>query len=346
MKNAAGKIMTSCLFVLLFAAGCLMLFMMRHEAGRAVIWSVGLYTVLVAGLFVAYTLLIRKHLNNRLGELSNTIQAITNMEEHVAFSNIEENMLSKIQAQIIKLSGILKAQNDRYQEESRAVKSLISDISHQLRTPLTNLNIYHGLLMDDQLSAEKRSEFTQHVHGQIEKLNWLLESLIMMSRLEVGMIELNKEEHNLEDTVLTAIKQVFAKAVEKEIDIRLVCDQPIMTKHDKRWTGEAIFNLLDNAVKYFEPHGRIEISMNIYEIFARIDVADHGPGMKEEEINRIFQRFYRGQNAKSVHGAGIGLYLVRQIISQQGGYVKVKSAVGKGSVFSIFLPYHEGNKIN
>lgn len=297
-----------------------------------------LFIVMLAALFIGYTLAIRKQMSMILNKLSETIQSLMNMQDHVVFSTLEDTMLSKLQTQIIKLSRTLQAQNQRHQEDSEAVKSLISDISHQLKTPLTNLNMYYNMLLDSKLPDDKRTEFTQIVQTELIRLNWLMDSLIKMSRLETGIIKLNMESQPIDNTVLTAIKQIFPKANDKQIELRFHSDQTIVMKHDVRWTGEAIVNLLDNAVKYTQAHGTIDITIQKYETFARINVKDNGAGITEQEINSIFQRFYRGENAKQTEGVGIGLYLVRKIVTQQGGYMKVSSVIGHGSSFSIFMP--------
>ena len=323
---------------MLLSSGFITILIVVNASNKILIYSI-LFIILFAVLFIGYTLAVRKQLNIVLNKLSETIQSLMNVQDHVSFSTLEDTMLSKLQTQIIKLSSVLKAQNQRHQEDNKAVKSLISDISHQLKTPLTNLNMYYNMLLDEKLSTDKRIEFTQIVQNEIIRLNWLMESLIKMSRLETGIIKLNMENQSIENTVLTAIKQILPKASDKQIELMFHSEESIIIKHDVRWTGEAIVNLLDNAVKYTKEQGKIDITIQKYEIFARIDVKDNGTGITEHEINTIFQRFYRGQNAKQTEGVGIGLYLARKIVTQQGGYMKVSSVKGEGSVFSIFIPH-------
>lgn len=319
-------------------SGSYITFLVVTNASYKILFISILFIVSLAILIIGYTLAVRKQMGMVLNNLSETIQSLMNMQDHVVFSTLEDTMLSKLQAQIIKLSRTLQAQNQRHQEDGEAVKSLISDISHQLKTPLTNLNMYYNLLLDSKLPPNKRIEFTLIVQNELIRLNWLMDSLIKMSRLESGIIKLNIENQSIDNTVLTAIKQVFPKASDKQIELRFHSDQAIVMKHDVRWTGEAIVNLLDNAVKYTQSHGIINITIQKYEMFVRINVEDNGAGITEKEINSIFQRFYRGDNAKQTEGVGIGLYLVRKIVTQQGGYLKVSSESGKGSSFSIFMP--------
>ncbi len=338
MRMTFSKIIIALLITfMLLSGGFITSLVVTNASNKILLFSI-LFIVLLTVLFIGYTLAVRKQMNIVLNKLSETIQSLMNMQDHVVFSTLEDTMLSKLQTQIIKLSRMLKAQNQRHQEDGEAVKSLISDISHQLKTPLTNLNMYNNMLLDDKLSADKRTEFTHIVQNEIIRLNWLMESLIKMSRLETGIIKLNLENQPIENTVLTAIKQILPKASDKHIELTFHSEQSVVIEHDVRWTGEALVNLLDNAVKYTQEHGKIDISIQKYEMFARVDVKDNGMGITEKEINSIFQRFYRGANAKQTEGVGIGLYLVRKIVIQQGGYMKVSSVIGQGSIFSVFLP--------
>lgn len=302
---------------------------------------VTLYAVVFIALFfilaVLFMLCIRGKIEKVLIALSLTIQSLIKDEDNYIFTEIEDNMLSKLQGQIIRLSSILKYRNAKIKEEKDNIKSLISDIAHQLKTPLANLKMYESLVLDHSLEDDKRMEFFQQIQNQINKLNWLVQSLIKMSRLETGVIQLTPKSQSIEDTILTAIRQAYPFAERKNTEISFVCNHNLELNHDEKWTAEALFNIIDNAVKYTQSGGKIDISVTKYELFTRIDIADNGIGLYESEINNIFKRFYRGEDASAVDGIGIGLYLAREIISQQGGYIKVKSQKGEGSIFTVFM---------
>ncbi|AIQ37820.1 sensor histidine kinase [Paenibacillus sp. FSL R5-0345] len=338
MKNPFSKIIWSSfvLFAVIVALfGSLLIY---YKPERSVIIGAMVFVGMMALLFISFVLALRKEMLNTLSSLSGLIQELINGQMTQMFPVQEDTLLSKLQHQVIQLSELLSSQKQRYREESQEVKTLISDISHQLKTPLANLGMYNSLLMDEGLPAEKRSEFTRHMGSQIEKLSWLMENLIKLSRLESGIIELHAEKLNLENTVLSAIKQAFPAAEQKNIEILLEADQGIALQHDPKWMGEAIYNIIDNALKYTLGPGSIRITLQRYDLFARIDVADGGIGIPSAEINDIFKRFYRGAGSNGTEGVGIGLYLARKIVAEQGGYIKVKSELSKGSVFSIFLP--------
>lgn len=286
--------------------------------------------------FIFYTA-VKKQMQDVFLQLSEVIAAITDMRETEIFSVLDDNMLSKLQSQVIKLSGILKMQNSKLEKEKNEIKSLISDIAHQLKNPLSNLNLYISFLKDRCLDESSRQEYVNNISNQLEKLNWLMESMIKMSRLESGIIQLKPEESSVNELLLTSLKQVYHKAERKGMDMEFIPDEDIKLTADIKWTSEAITNILENAVKYTGDGGRIEINVYKYEMYARIDIRDNGPGFEEAEINNIFKRFYRGPNARQQDGAGIGLYLSREIVTRQNGYIKVKSKPGEGSIFSVFL---------
>ncbi len=185
---------------------------------------------------------------------------------------------------------------------------------------------------------ENRIRYFAEFSRALDKLRFLTDSLVKMSRLEGGVVSLRLERCSLNETVLSAIMQVYDKAVKKNIDIAFDSEKCIIELcHDPKWTGEAIFNILDNAVKYSPAGSTVTLSLARQEMYSRLDITDEGSGIPEREQPKIFQRFYRGENAAAEEGSGIGLYLTRKILTDEGGYIKVKSTDG-GSTFSIYLP--------
>lgn len=219
--------------------------------------------------------------------------------------------------------------------EKDKIKTLIADISHQTKTPISNLLLYTELLKENETEPENR-EYLNAMQTQAEKLSFLIQSLIKISRLETGIITLHPKPQDIREMLEEMIASYREKAREKGLKL---CDR---TEHclvcfDRKWTAEAVGNILDNAVKYTS-QGKIEVRTNRYEMFTAIEVEDTGLGLDEEEIPEIFKRFYRGREVQEQEGVGIGLYLAREILVGQGGYIKVASQKGKGSVFALFLP--------
>ncbi|WP_313560796.1 sensor histidine kinase, partial [Ruminiclostridium cellobioparum] len=191
--------------------------------------------------FIFYTA-VKKQMQDVFLQLSEVIAAITDMRETEIFSALDDNMLSKLQSQVIKLSGILKMQNSKLEKEKNEIKSLISDIAHQLKNPLSNLNLYISFLKDRCLDESSRQEYVNNISNQLEKLNWLMESMIKMSRLESGIIQLKPEESSVNELLLISLKQVYHKAERKGMDMEFIPDEDIKLTADIKWTSEAITN--------------------------------------------------------------------------------------------------------
>ena len=225
------------------------------------------------------------------------------------------------------------------QRQRESIQRLLSDISHQTKTPLANLRLYSSLLMEEELTPRQREQ-AQVIFQQSEKLSFLIETLVKLSRLETDVLAVTPKSQPLSPLLERAVSQAKAAAEQKGIALQLHLQQQAEMKalYDLRWTAEALGNLLDNAVKYTPPGGCIQVSATQYELFCRIDVRDNGIGIAEEEQAQIFGRFYRGRQVREQEGLGIGLYLAREIAQKQGGYLMLSSRPGQGSTFSLYLP--------
>lgn len=251
-------------------------------------------------------------------------------------ADYDESLLSAVETRLAEYLDASAVSTRNLQEEKDKIKTLIGDISHQTKTPVANILLYAQLLGEQDLPPVARAQAAA-LEGQAEKLKTLIEALVKTSRLETGILEFHPVKGPLKPMLEEGVLQLRPKAMEKGISLTLEPTQE-EARFDPKWTAEALGNLLDNSVKYTPAGGEIAVKVTAYEIFCRIDVTDTGIGLAEEEQAKVFQRFYRGAEARAVEGVGIGLYLVRQITAGQGGYVKVVSSPGEGSTFSIFLP--------
>ena len=250
------------------------------------------------------------------------------------------------------LGEMLEILEERMEKEKEETKSLVTDISHQLKTPVAALKACFEILLQEDLSEEERQEFSQRCKRQLNGLENLLTALINISRMETGMIQVKKEMADISETIVSAISRVYLKAQEKQISIEMepASDAAeaemtrIVISHDVKWTCEAVINILENAIKYSSPETTIKIRMQKLTSFLRIEIQDEGIGIPKEEYHKIFKRFYRSQaeEVQKQDGSGIGLYLTREIIDRQNGSVTVSAkCTGEktGSVFTIQLPY-------
>ena len=241
----------------------------------------------------------------------------------------------------VKLSRFVHLQQKAFQDanvQKAQIEALLSDISHQTKTPIANLKLINDTMLTRPLTEEKRKEFLQATGTQLDKLDFLIQGMVKTSRLETGVITLEKQDAVIGDTLVSAINGVLAPMEQKEISLSVDCPSDLTISHDSRWTSEALFNILDNAVKYTSAGGSIQVRVRDWEMYLRIDVTDTGRGIPEHSQGTIFKRFYRDEAVHDIDGVGIGLYLAREIITMQGGYITVESKVGEGSTFSVFLP--------
>lgn len=251
-------------------------------------------------------------------------------------TEFDETKMSALETKLAKYLAMNQASKEELLEEKEKINTLISDISHQTKTPIANLLLYTELLKEKELDDNSK-KLVEALTFQTQKLSFLIVELIKASRLENGIIQTAPEENDVEELLKNVVAQAIPKAEKKKI--LLNCDTTEgKARFDLKWTTEALVNIVDNAIKYTNDHGEIHINVTPYQMFVRIDIQDNGIGIEEEEIPKIFSRFYRADEVSEIEGVGLGLYLARQIITSQKGYIKVTSEKKTGSTFSVFLP--------
>ena len=249
-----------------------------------------------------------------------------------------ETLFARISYRLSRLYDIMQENRRKVDKERQELQMLVSDVSHQVKTPVSNLKMVTDTLLTKSVTEKERREFLQGIQNQTDKLEFLFQALVKTSRLETGAIWLEKKDAPLIDTLAMACSGIVYAAEKKDICVTVDCPEGILLSHDSKWTAEAVFNLLDNAVKYTPVGGAIRISVEQWEMYVKLSVSDTGKGISESNQATIFRRFYREEEVHEQQGVGIGLYLTREIVTRQGGYIKVVSEPGKGSEFSIMLP--------
>ena len=268
----------------------------------------------------------QRRLLNRLDKLLDAA-----MNGSFCEQTFDESMMSALESKLARYLAYSETSAKHVQAEKDKIKALITDISHQTKMPIANILLYGQLLQEQDLPEESKN-CVAALQGQAEKLNFLIASLVKLSRLETGILTL----HPVEPILREIARQYGPKAEARKIRL-IVDDTAEAAVFDAKWTAEALGNLVDNAVKYTEAGGTVQVAVRAYELFCRIDVIDNGRGIAEVEQAKVFARFYRSPAVADQEGVGIGLYLTRQILASQGGYIKVASKLGQGSVFSVFL---------
>lgn len=324
----------------------------KAYAKKLAVFYLGIYILFLA-LGYIFLRIVKKNREAEYQKLGNILERFHNGEYDFLAENLKGELESSAYMRLESLGKKLELNEQRMAVEKEETKALVTDLSHQLKTPVASIKMCFQLLEDENLQPEERKEFLNRLGEQIVHLEGLLSALVNISCMETGMIEIRKEMTGIFNTVVQAVNQVYMKAEDKGIEIAIDTDHEEIEKlslaHDVKWTKEAVVNVLENAVKYSPADSTIQIIMKKQLHFLRIEIRDEGIGIKKEEVNRIFQRFYRGKHevVRQAEGSGVGLYLARKIIEEQGGNITVVLPVGgkqvKGSTFAIMLPLKSNN---
>ncbi len=294
-------------------------------------------TVLMLAGCVLACILIKKYYQNRMEAVYQELllkldRAIGGEIQDTAYDESMDAAVAERLNRIVQISGM---NQERAERERDTIKSLISDVSHQVRTPLTNIMLYVGLLQEQELDRNTLL-LVNKIQKQSVKLDFFMKELVKSSYAEQEIISVHSEMAEVEEIINTACQMVELAALKKKIDI-VKDGTEALCYADKKWTTEALGNILDNAVKYSPEASQVKVNVIPYESFICIQITDQGIGIREEEQGMVFERFYRSKDVSSEPGFGIGLYLVREVLAKQGGYVKIKSEIGKGTTVQLYL---------
>ncbi len=284
-----------------------------------------------------------KNLEKILGQFRKRMYELDAREEYQG----RDIRMNRIYEQLELLGEMLVLDEERLAADKEATKSLVTDISHQLKTPVAGLKTCFEILMQEDLSEEEQVEFREQCRRQLQGLEAMTSALVNISRMETGMIQIKKEPADILETLIAAINRVYLKAEEKQISIEFQEEEDfgsLEILHDVKWVCEALINILENAIKYSQSHTVISIRMIKCIGFLRIEIQDQGIGIPKGEYHKIFKRFYRGTSMEvaQTQGSGVGLYLTREILGEHGGSVTVSSRCHggeQGSTFVVQLPY-------
>ena len=258
-------------------------------------------------------------------------------QRKIEISDLEEGELSAFAGKAKRIQEKIELEVDSAKTEKDQIKSLISNLSHQLKTPLSNVMMYRELL-EEELPKEQRGRFLRKMQVQLNKIEWILQSLFKMVRLEQGAIQFEIEPQGIRDTILGAVNTVYEKAEQKQILIVTDSFKDTLLYHNRKWTMEVLNNILENAVKYSKEQTQIKIEVYPLELFTEIRITDQGIGIKKAEQTEIFKRFYRSKEVEQKEGSGIGLYLCSTILKKLGHSFTITSQEGTGTRVMIGFP--------
>lgn len=294
----------------------------------------GIVALLSMSGLIGVSLYFDRQRYKEIESLSGYLRTISNGQYSLDVRDNQEGELSILKNEIYKVTLMLSKQSDYLNQDKKRLADALSDISHQLKTPLTSMLVMIDLLSQQNLTEEKRIEFTGNIEKQLERMDWLLSSLLKLSKIDAGTAIFKKETIVVEDLVLQSLEPLRIPIELKNQDLLITGENSVTFIGDQGWTSEALINILKNCVEHTPAEGRISIYYTENPLYTEILIEDTGKGISREDLPNIFKRFYRGKNA-SKNSIGIGLAMAHTVIESQQGSLDVKSELGKGTQFSI-----------
>lgn len=299
-----------------------------------------LWLIVDMGILVGVFLYQRRR-NQKVDEFVQYIRRIEQGVYQIPLDENEEEELSELKNELYKITVMLRETAELSKKQKRALSDSVSDISHQLKTPLTScLILLDNMAESTHMEEGTRRQFLAEITRQLTSVNWLVQVLLKLSRLDAGVVELKEEEIRIQQLLEQAIDKVALLAEWKEISIQVSGELQAVIRGDARWLQEAFINLIKNAIEHSPAKSEIQIAVEDNQVYTGVRIRDYGCGISMEEQKHIFERFYRSSTAKE-DSVGIGLALAQEIIKRGNGSLTVESEVGQGTTFLIkFLKCH------
>ena len=293
-----------------------------------------IYIILVCLVIEFISLFFTKKRYNDISELTYKIDKILHNNDYTNFDVNKEGELAVLNSEIYKMTVRLREQTERLENEKNYLKDYLADISHQIRTPMTSINIMISRLSRQELTFEDRLKMIKEISKLLTRIEWLITALLKVAQLESDTVKLKKEKTNVEEVVNKSLEPLKIQAEIKNIKMKLKIEKNTNYKGDYYWSVEAISNIIKNCIEHSENGGIIEIISETNPIYTEIIITDEGKGICKEDLPHLFERFYRGNNSGS-EGIGTGLYLTKMIVSKQNGVITAKNRENKGAEFNI-----------
>lgn len=302
------------------------------KSREAALWSTGMG---MAALFLV-SLFFRYRREKGLKELTAYLMRLQDSPEIPELKKYGEGQLGILQSEIYKLAADLGGRSDTAKREKKYLADMLSDISHQIKTPLAAISIMSDLLKEPGLSEEKRMEFAANIDKQAGRITWLIKNLLVLSRLEAGVLKLKKETISVKELLDRVLSPFSVMAEVKEVSLTAEVPEDIFLTCDIHWTTEALSNIVKNCLEHTGPGGRVSVKAGRNNFSVNISVCDNGEGISREALPHIFERFYKAPSSGN-SSVGIGLSMSRQIFLLQGGTVGAESREGEGTRFLVKL---------
>lgn len=319
-----------------FAVLFLMITIVVFVAGAGIAPAAGGVVLVSAAVYGTAFFLFTRTRYERIAEISGQIDRVLHNADRIDISGEEEGELSILQSEIRKMTLRLREQNLALKKEKELLADSLADIAHQLRTPLTSMNLIISLLENEQKERERKN-LLRELDGLLVRMDWLITALLKLSRLDAGIIVFQRQQVGVIDLVRTAVQPLLIPMELHNITLQLAVPEGVGIQGDADWLAEALQNILKNCMESAGDNGQIVISCEDTLLYTELAVHDSGAGIPQEDLPCLFDRFYRGGNSGAA-GYGIGLALCRTIITRQGGSICAKNHPQGGAVFYIRFP--------
>ena len=307
---------------------------MEHTRIVTVVGNLAILTGLGALLLVVFCIYTSKR-KKKIDELDRYIQDVSNKMYEIGIDKESEDELNRLKDSLYKITVMLKEDSESKRKQNEAILELVSDISHQLKTPITSIQILlDNILENDDMDSDTRRKFTLEILRQVKGMNFLIFSLLKLSKLDACVVEFDNEKINVNAMIADVLADLDVLVELKCLDVHVDISDEISFDGDYSWNKEAVLNIVKNAVEYSAEGKNIFISAEENDLYTKIVIRDEGKGIDEKDLPHVFERFYKRNNSAE-DSFGIGLALSKSIVEKQDGFISVDSKVGVGTVFTI-----------
>lgn len=291
--------------------------------------------ILLASSIILIFLIYHHRKDKKLNEITKYLEQINQKNYKLDIEDNTEDELSILKNEIYKVTVMLKEVAENSVKDKVQLKDSLSDISHQLKTPLTSISVLLDNILDNpDMDAKTRTEFIKDIRREIFNIQFLVEAILKLSKLDANSVSFMKKEIKVEELINKAIQKVSVLCDLKNMEMNVKGDSTITINCDLKWQVEAITNILKNGIEHSKENAKIDICYEKNQLYTKIEIRDYGAGIDSKDLPHIFERFYKGKNSSS-ESVGIGLALAKSIIESNNGYIGVESDVGQGSRFVI-----------
>lgn len=318
----------------------LSLFPYIKDSFRSSIFYTLLLGMVLTGLLFYLNYIQHGYFYDSMGNFSRAAKKIVEGDYNLKLSERREGDLSKLTRSFNSMGEVIRANIYALKREKGFLVDLLSDISHQLKTPLSTMILYNDIMLTRELTNEQRETFLKNSQSQLNRMTWLIQNLLKLAKIDANAIELEMEKQSLNETIEEVVDTLKSKAGEKNIKVDFNSKGEVGLNHHRLWLQEALINVVKNGIEHSPESESVTVNLEDNPVFTRITVKNTGEVISEEDLSNIFKRFYKGKNAKKSDSIGIGLSLAKSIIEKHGGYIEARSSVDEGTRFLItFLKY-------